>query len=285
MRLWYLVADIDRGGVFAQIIGTLDLLSADERQRVIGLVINKFRGDRSLFDDGVRIIEEKTGVKVLGVVPFLQGLELDQEDSVEIERFRVTPFLPRTVNVAVVLLPHMSNFTDFNQIGGESDVALRYAATPQELYGADVVVLPGSKTTIADLEYLQQTGFGEVLMQHLNEGGEIVGICGGFQMLGKEISDPHRVETGGMRRGFGLLDTQTELLEQKKTRQVQAFPMGFGISTGCVIEGYEIHMGVTERNSVQPCFQIFHTCENPTLPLPPPPGEERGVRSTRRGRT
>jgi adenosylcobyric acid synthase len=154
-----LVADIDRGGVFAQVIGTMDLLAPEERQRVIGVVINKFRGDRTLFDDGIEIIEERTGVPVLGVLPYLNDLELDQEDSVDIERFRMTPFGAETVNVAVVLLPHMSNFTDFNQLAAESDVALRYVASPKELHGADVIILPGSKTTMADLDYLRQAGF------------------------------------------------------------------------------------------------------------------------------
>ena len=133
-----LVANIDRGGVFAQVIGTMDLLSPEERQRVIGVVINKFRGDLTLFDDGVRILEERTGVPVLGVLPYLRNLELDQEDSVDIERFRMTPFEADRVNIAIVLLPHMSNFTDFNQLGSESDVALRYVASPQDLHGADV---------------------------------------------------------------------------------------------------------------------------------------------------
>ena len=135
-----LVADIDRGGVFAQVIGTLDLLCAEERHRVMGIVVNKFRGDLELFADGVRFLEERARLPVLGVLPFLRDLDLDQEDSVEIERRQHVPFTADKVNVAVVLLPHMSNFTDFNSLGAESDVALRYARSPAELSGADAVI-------------------------------------------------------------------------------------------------------------------------------------------------
>ena len=175
-----LLADIDRGGVFAQVIGTMDLLAPEERQRVMGVVINKFRGDLTLFDDGVKIIEERIGVPVLGVLPYLKNVELDQEDSVAIEQYRMTPFETETVNIAVVLLPHMSNFTDFNQLAAESDVALRYVASPNELHGADVIILPGSKTTIADLDYLRKAGFDEALTKQGQQGREIIGICGGI---------------------------------------------------------------------------------------------------------
>jgi len=262
-----LVADIDRGGVFAQVIGTLDLLAPEERQRVIGVVINKFRGDLTLFDDGIKIIEERTGVPVLGVLPYLRNLELDQEDSVAIERFRMTPFGAETVNVAVVLLPHMSNFTDFNQLAAESDVALRYVVSPKELHGADVMILPGSKTTIADLDYLRNAGFDEALMMHVHQGGEIVGVCGGFQMLGKEITDPGHVETGGSSKGLGLLDVETELLSFKKTVQVRARSLsGFGNHEG-LVEGYEIHMGLTKRaKGVSPSFEVISHTE--TFPSP-----------------
>ncbi len=257
-----LVADIDRGGVFAQVIGTMDLLASEEKQRVIGVVINKFRGDLSLFDDGVKIIEERTGVPVLGVLPYLRDLELDQEDSVAIERFRMTPFKTETVYVAVVLLPHMSNFTDFNQLAAELDVALRYVASPKELHGADVIILPGSKTTMADLDYLRQAGFEAVLGKQMRQGGEIVGVCGGFQMLGKEITDPGHVETGGCSKGLSLLDVQTELLPHKTTVQVQARSLNRYGESACQVEGYEIHMGVTTRaNGVVPCFEIISHSE------------------------
>ena len=253
-----LVADIDRGGVFAQVIGTMDLLATDERRRVIGIVINKFRGDLTLFEDGIKIIEERTGVPVLGVVPYLRNLELDQEDSVDIERFRMTPFGAETVNVAVVLLPHMSNFTDFNQLAAETDVAFRYVASPRELHGADVIIVPGSKTTLADLEYLRQTGFEEVLNGHVKEGGEIIGVCGGFQMLGNELIDPQHVETGGSANGMGLLDVKTELISHKTTIQVHAHSQAELLGSECLVKGYEIHMGVTTRGTAAfPCFHIL----------------------------
>jgi adenosylcobyric acid synthase len=257
-----LVADIDRGGVFAQVIGTLQLLEPEDHQRVIGVVINKFRGDLNLFQDGIRIIEEKTGVPVLGVIPYLRNLELDQEDSVEVEKFRFNPFADDKINIAIILLPHMSNFTDFNQLGAETDVTLRYVANTEELHGADVVVLPGSKTTIEDLAYLKGEGFGESIVNHLRHGGEIVGICGGFQMLGREVSDPYGVETGGKAKGLELLNVTTTLVADKKTVQVYAHPLQPGIPTDCVVEGYEIHMGITHGEDIRPCFRIMAPSEN-----------------------
>jgi adenosylcobyric acid synthase len=258
-----LVADIDRGGVFAQVIGTMDLLRPAERQRVIGVVINKFRGDLTLFEDGVKILEDRTGVPVLGVVPFLRNLELDQEDSVDIERFRMTPFEAGTVNIAVVLLPHMSNFTDFNQLAAEPDVALRYVSNWKDIQGADVVILPGSKTTIADLIYLRGREFDQALQVHRQRGGELVGVCGGFQMLGHEVSDPHGVETGGVAKGFGLLNIRTELFGEKQTIQVTAQPLFCGEATDCVVNGYEIHMGkTTSATGVLPCFEVIGYAES-----------------------
>jgi adenosylcobyric acid synthase len=268
-----LVADIDRGGVFAQVIGTMDLLAPEERQRVIGVVINKFRGDLSLFDDGIKIIEERTGVPVLGVLPYLRNLELDQEDSVAIEQFRMTPFEAETVNVAVVLLPHMSNFTDFNQLAAEADVALRYVASPQELHGADVIILPGSKTTMADLDYLRKAEFEEAFMAHVYRGGEMMGVCGGFQMLGRTITDPQYVETGGSSKGLEFLDVETELLAHKRTIQVRARSLLGFWGDECLVEGYEIHMGVTVKgNGVLPCFKIISHSE--TFPSPQPSSQE-----------
>ena len=251
-----LVADIDRGGVFAQVIGTMDLLAPEERQRVIGVVINKFRGDAKLFEDGVQMIEQRTKVPVLGVLPYLQNLELDQEDSVEIERYRATPFLPTTVNIAVLLLPHMSNFTDFNQLAAESDVSLRYVRSPDELNGADVVMIPGSKTTIADVKYLKNEGFKYAISNQVKSGAEIVGVCGGFQMLGRQIVDPHGAEGGGTTEGLGLLDITTELIVNKKTTQVRAHPLHVHSAIECVVEGYEIHMGMTKVKGLQPSFRI-----------------------------
>ena len=253
-----LVADIDRGGVFAQVIGTLDLLESHERERLLGVVINKFRGDRRLFDDGVAILEQRTGVPVLGVLPFLRDLVLDQEDSVTIESGSTgIPFSPETVNVAVILLPRMSNFTDFNALAAESDVALRYAKVPGDVVDADVIILPGSKQTIEDFHYVKQKGFGPVVASHVRAGREIVGLCGGFQMLGDRIDDPHAVEGGGQTEGFRLLPVYTELHHEKQTVQVQANPLMPGVSDAEMVRGYEIHVGLTSRRQGGPCFRIL----------------------------
>ena len=251
-----LVADIDRGGVFAQIIGTLDLLAPHERQRVRGVIVNKFRGDRRLFEDGVRMLEARTGLPILGVVPFLRDLRLDQEDSLDLACSRSVQFNPDLTNVAVVLLPRMSNFTDFNALAAEKDVALRFAASPEDLRGADVVILPGSKNTLEDLDYLVTSGFPGALESHVHRDGELVGICGGYQMLGQEIADPKGLERGGTSKGLGLLDVTTELYAPKICRQVRATSLLHGVEHHAPVRGYEIHMGRTSRGTANPCFQI-----------------------------
>ena len=253
-----LVADIDRGGVFAQVIGTLDLLEPHERERVLGVVINKFRGDRRLFEDGVAILEQRTGIPVLGVLPFVRDLVLDQEDSVTIEPGSTgSSFSPETVNVAVILLPRMSNFTDFNALAEESDVALRYAKVPGDAVDADVIILPGSKQTIQDLHYVKEKGFGPVVASHVRARGEVIGLCGGFQMLGGRIDDPHQVEGGGQTEGLHLLPVDTELHHDKQTMQVQANPLMPGVSDAETVRGYEIHVGMTSRRQGGPCFRIL----------------------------
>jgi adenosylcobyric acid synthase len=251
-----LVADIDRGGVFAQIIGTLDLLAPHERQRLRGVIVNKFRGDRRLFEDGVRMLEIRTGLPVLGVVPYLRDLRLDQEDSLDLARSRSVQFKPDFTNVAVVLLPRMSNFTDFNALAAEKDVALRFAASPDDLRGADVVILPGSKNTLGDLDYLVTSGFPDALESHVCRGGELVGICGGYQMLGQAIADPKGLEGGGASLGLGFLDVTTELDAPKICRQVHATSLLDGVEQHMPVRGYEIHLGRTSRGAVRACFQI-----------------------------
>ena len=253
-----LVADIDRGGVFAQVIGTLDLLEPHERERVLGVVINKFRGDRRLFDDGVAMLEQRTGIPVLGVLPFLRDLVLDQEDSVTIESdSAAADFSAERVNVAVILLPRMSNFTDFNALASESDVALRYARVPEDVVDADVLVLPGSKQTIQDLQYVKEKGFAPMVASHVLTGREVVGLCGGYQMLGGRIDDPHQVEGGGQTEGLRLLPIETELRHDKQTMQVQANPLMPGVSDAETVRGYEIHVGITSRRQGGPCFRIL----------------------------
>ena len=255
-----LVADIDRGGVFAQIIGTLDLLQPEERARVRGVIINKFRGDAALFDDGVRFLETRTGIPVFGVVPFLRDLVLAQEDRLGPALQRQRPYSGEQVNIAVVLLPSMSNFTDFNLLQAEPDVVLRYVSAPRDLSQADVVIIPGSKNTLEDLRYLRKMGFAEALRQQVEDGVEVVGICGGYQMLGEQIRDPRSVESGGVEQGLGFLAVETELQEQKTLTLVQGRPLQPSLGVDVRISGYEIHMGVTlPKRSVQHCFLLCAT--------------------------
>lgn len=252
-----LVADIDRGGVFAQVLGTLDLLRPSERARVVGIIVNKFRGDRTLFDDGVTFLEQRSGLPVLGVIPMLRDLCLDQEDSLDIARFRSSVFARDRVNIAVVLLPRMSNFTDFNLLAAESDVVLRYAARPADLDGADVVMLPGSKNTIGDLLALRESGMADAICARSRDGCDIVGICGGYQMLGRQIADPDGVESGGEIEGLGLLDTRTTLHPKKITEQICGESLLWHTDAPLSIAGYAIHMGQTDPGDGAPCFRIW----------------------------
>lgn len=270
-----LVADIDRGGVFAQILGTLDLLEPDERDRVCGVVVNKFRGDAELFTDGVRFLESRGGVPVLGVIPYLHDLMLDQEDSLGHVIGRGARFASDRVNIAVILLPHMSNFTDFNILSAEEDVALRYASTPAMISNADIVIIPGSKSTVNDLSYLREKGFLPLLDRHLKEERELVGICGGYQMLGRTIVDPDWVEQGGTSTGLGYLNIETTLMSTKYTMQVEACPTSEFMREGTVVRGYEVHMGDTRRMNEVPCFTVLRpTTQGPNTQSPTTTCEE-----------
>ena len=251
-----LVADIDRGGVFAQVLGTLDLLEPDERAMVCGVVINKFRGDAKLFADGVTFLESHGGIPVLGGVPFLRDLMLDQEDSLDREACRQTEFSSERINIAVILLPHMSNFTDFNVLAAEGDVALQYVAAPTALDGADIVIIPGSKTTQAELSFVLAQGYAPALVQHVGRHRELVGICGGYQMLGRSISDPYMVEQGGSSSGLGYLDIETELRKKKCTTQVEANAAEALVQERSLVRGYQVHMGYTVRMQEHPCFSM-----------------------------
>ena len=257
-----LVADIDRGGVFAQVIGTLELLERDERERIAGIIINKFRGDAGLFASGVEFIEQRTGVPVLGVLPFVPDLMLEEEDRLGIKLNGQSAFKPTHVNVAIILIPHMSNFTDFDLLRQEHDVVLKYISSPDELVGVDVVILPGSKNAQTDLKYLLGQDFQTVLEEHVRQGGELIGICGGYQMLGLDIHDPHGVEGGGSSAGLGLLEIQTTLEREKMTTQVEAEALHFVGFSGIRVRGYHIHMGITRRQNERPCFHITRTVRN-----------------------
>lgn len=243
-----LIGDIDRGGVFAQLIGTVQLLNPSERERVKGLIVNKFRGDRRLFEDGVRILEEKSGKPVIGVTPYIE-CDLDEEDSLG-DKLAKRGVRPADVEIAVIRLPHISNYTDFDVFGQYSGVAVRYVIEPGELAGADLVILPGTKSTMGDLVWLRENGFEEAIRQQANAGTPIFGICGGYQMLGKIIKDPDGVEGGGSVQGIGLLDIETVFRPSKTRTRVtgcisEQIPVDgcFAGLAGKPFEGYEIHMG------------------------------------------
>lgn len=237
-----LVGDIDRGGVFASLVGTLELLSEAERARVCGFIINKFRGDKSLLLPGLDFLEKRTGKKVLGVVPHFNGFSLPDEDSVSLEA-KDKP-AGGQMKVCVIKLPRVANFTDFDPLRGDRRVHLVFADSPEELRGAALVIIPGSKNTIEDLQWLKTNGFTAAISSHVDRGGALVGICGGFQMLGKKIKDPFGVETSlGEAEGLSLLDSETVLGKEKNTFQVSG-KTAFG-GKDFDIKGYEIHMGET----------------------------------------
>ncbi|MBI3615902.1 MAG: cobyric acid synthase [Candidatus Omnitrophica bacterium] len=242
-----LVADIERGGVFAQLIGTLELLEPEERDLVQGLLINKFRGDASLLDSGVEWLENRTGRPVFGVIPFLSGIRIPEEDSLGVDSFSDTlSFPPSTrsrddIRIHVIRYPTISNFTDFDPLEQEPDVSLRYLTQPPaEGELPDLTILPGSKSTMADLAWLRRAGFDRYLDRCVGGGVEVLGVCGGFQMMGQMLYDPSHVESkeSGM-QGLGLLPISTLFLPTKVTAQVK----GIHLESGEPVHGYEIHMG------------------------------------------
>lgn len=238
----YLVGDIDRGGVIASLYGSIALLRPHERPLVKGLIVNKFRGDVALFREGVRQIEELCGLPVLGVVPYLEDLEIDDEDSVVLAGKRGVAGEGK-VNVAVVLLGKMSNFTDFNALERDSRIHLYYTRDPAEIAKAHIVVIPGSKNTIADLMEIRQNGCAAAILQAYRNGRSVVGVCGGYQMLGTSIADPDGIEGDvPVIPGLGLLPVHTIMTPHKTTVQRTFTHRGDGREC----KGYEIHMGVTE---------------------------------------
>ena len=247
-----LVADIDRGGVFAHIVGTLACLSESERNRIVGFVINRFRGDIALLEPGLDWLEAQTGKPVLGVLPYLHGMYLDAEDAVQPAQSGAGAF-----RVVVPSLPRMSNHTDFDALRAHPDVDLRFVRAGETIPAADLVILPGSKNTRGDLAWLQAQGWPAYLARHLRYGGKVMGICGGFQMLGRKVDDPHGVEgAAGSSAGLGLLDIATQLAREKRLalmREQAEFEGGETIE----LRGYEIHMGVsTGPSCARPAFVI-----------------------------
>lgn len=242
-----LVGDIDRGGVFASLAGTLMLLEEEEREMVKGLVINKFRGDVSILEPGLRQIEQITGKEVVGVVPYM-NLDLEDEDSLS-ERFSHED-KAALIDIAVIRLPRISNFTDFNSLECIDGVSVRYVKSAQELRSPDLLILPGTKNTMEDLLWLRQSGLEAAILKLAAQGTPVFGICGGYQMLGKELHDPMSVEHGGSLKGLGLLPTVTTFSAQKTRTQVSGVAGDlshtiFPNLSGLPYEGYEIHMGQT----------------------------------------
>ena len=237
------VGDIDRGGVFAAMYGTVALLEPADQALVAGFIVNKFRGDETLLEPGLRHLSELTGRTVFGVLPWRADLWLDSEDALDLSGRRSSSGA-RTLRVAVIRLPRISNFTDVDALGLEPDLDVVFASHPRALADADLVVLPGTRATIGDLAWLREQGLDRAIVRHAEAGGSVLGICGGFQMLGQSISDPHGVEvsSGGTVSGLGLLDVSTDFVPEKVLR------LSNGEALGQPVTGYEIHHGRITRD-------------------------------------
>ena len=254
-----LVGDIDKGGVFASLIGTLELLSKEEKKRIKGFIINKFRGDIRLLKPGLDFLERKTGLPVVGVIPYFKDLYLQEEDGVSVEKMGMG-VVRGDIRISVILLPHISNFTDFDALEKEPDVELLYIRPGSQIPSSDLIIIPGSKNTIDDLLYLKHHKYDQAILQHHAIGGFVTGICGGYQMLGKRIFDPFKIETKKKTiLGLGLLKVKTTIETDKVTSQVEARMLQkdwVPWRSGAIL-GYEIHMGRTRREGpVHPAFLI-----------------------------
>ena len=253
-----LAGDIDRGGVFAQLYGTVELLEPEERNRIRGLIINKFRGDKTILDPGIEMLEEKCGIPVVGVAPYLD-IQVEDEDSLteRFDRDQETGL----IDIAVIRIPRISNFTDFNPLESIPGVSLRYVKHTSDLKNPDVIILPGTKNTMEDLRWLRESGMEALILKAADRGTLIFGICGGYQMLGETLSDPHGVEAGGSMRGMGLLPMDTIFAEKKTRTQVTGrfLDLDGDYETLSEVEftGYEIHMGDSvRRNPAKPCTSV-----------------------------
>jgi adenosylcobyric acid synthase len=253
-----LVGDIDRGGVFAAFVGTMELLDPEERALVAGFVVNKFRGDPRLLDPGLEFLRRRTGVPVAGVVPYLRGLRIADEDSVSLDRRRGTRrAAPGELEIAVVHLPRISNHDELDPLEHEPGVVVRYVDRPEELRGADLVILPGSKSTAADLAWLRASGVAQEVVARAGRGEPVLGICGGFQMLGRAVRDPHGMESAEREvAGLGLLPVTTTFGREKTTARVRALLEPGALLGGGEVRGYEIHMGSVTRLEGAPALRI-----------------------------
>ena len=252
-----LVADIDRGGVFASVYGSVMLLRPEERKHIKGILINKFRGDIRLFESWVKMLEDLCGVPVVGVVPYYKDIYIEEEDSVMLQTKNIRAGQGK-VNVAVVLLRHLSNFTDFNVLERDPRVHLFYTNNTDELMKADIILLPGSKSTLSDLYELRRNGVAQAIVRAHREGATVMGICGGYQLMGREVCDPDHVE-GEIERlpGLGLLPVSTRMQGEKVTRQIR---FRF-LEDSAVCEGYEIHMGTTTPLADVPVSPLNHLAD------------------------
>lgn len=270
-----LVGDIERGGVFAQLLGTLALLPAGDRELIRGFIVNKFRGDLRLFDRGREILEERGGVPVLGVLPWLSDLHLPEEDAVALSNIEQNVSQDQVSSVtdlciAVIHLPHISNFDDFDPLRGTPGVGFYYARNIQELGRPDVVIVPGTKNTFSDLQWLRSTGLATRIQNLAQRGASIVGICGGYQILGKRLFNPDRLESEcEVADGLGLLDVESVFKRVKQTFQVQAEVTSDAVATGTqgqMLTGYEIHVG--ETNSPSPWLMRTPAGKSPSAQQP-----------------
>ncbi len=262
-----LVGDIDCGGVFASLVGTLELLTEEERHFIRGFIINKFRGDKGLLKPALDFLEKKTGKPVLGVIPYFRGISIAQEDSVYLDQ-RANHSGGQGVNIAVIRLPHISNYDDFDPLE-ELDCTVRYVSKPSEMGSPDLIILPGTKSTIADLIHLREQGLAQAIIQQAKAGTPVIGICGGYQMLGKTINDPYQVESKESSiAGLGLLDIETTFDQVKTTTQVKAKVAAnkglFEGLSGIEVTGYEIHMGQTKNEKHTAAFEIVETPQGET---------------------
>jgi len=257
-----LAADIDRGGIFASLVGTMELLEPAEKALVKAFIINKFRGDVSLLKPGTDWLEQRTGVPVAGVIPYYRDIYVAEEDSIALERRKAMKNRSDfDLDIAVVALPHIANFDDFDPLEREPRVRLRYIEAGDHLDAPDLIILPGTKSTVADLAYLNEIGLAKNILSLASQGCPIIGICGGYQILGTSIHDPKKVESAAtVTAGLGLLPVTTRFLPVKSTHQVKAYTLtGRGIlakAQGTPISGYEIHMGQTTGAGAQQPFQI-----------------------------
>lgn len=259
-----LVADIDKGGALASVVGTLELLDPEDRARVAGILINKFRGDVRLFQPAVDYLEKKTGIPVLGIIPYFQGFRIQEEDTIpEATMIAGAKRVENKIDVVVINLPHIANFTDFDPLEDEPDIHIRYVGKADKLGTPDMIIIPGTKNTIHDLAYLEKSGLADAIKENDKRGIPIVGICGGYQILGRELHDPLHTESDiDSMKGLGLLNITTTFDPDKITTQVQAEVIGSGPLLDGVKElklnGYEIHMGRSELGEgVTPVFRIF----------------------------